>query len=422
MENNKILGIIGVHYPYAATESFFHEELVILSQHFTKIIVFLTDIQLIKDKKVLFAVPKNIELVELDLRSTLVSKIASIRKFNYFDFSQELKNRNKHFSLRNKFLAFKTIIYYENRAFIFEKMLNQKLIEKSINASSIILYSYWLNENTYGLVKLKRMNNRFQIYSRAHGWDVYEERHIPPFLPLRKNIIPKLDGLFTVSEQGKKYLINTFQLEKTQNIHVAYMGTAAPALESIARNRDKLEIITIAYLAPIKNIELLIEVLSKLNFPFRWTHIGDQDREYDNQIKKIAFTKIPSAKECIQFLGIKTNAEIKEHLSSTPIDVLVNTSFSEGIPVSLMEALSNGIPVIGPNVGGISEIITAECGILLSQKPSPFEIIQALETIYKQDKYTRIQMKEASKLRWLEKFNAKANYTKFANNLKGNVP
>ena len=38
-------------------------------------------------------------------------------------------------------------------------------------------------------------------------------------------------------------------------------------------------------------------------------------------------------------------------------DLLMNVSYFEGIPVSMMEALSVGIPLLGPDVGGVSEII-----------------------------------------------------------------
>lgn len=40
-------------------------------------------------------------------------------------------------------------------------------------------------------------------------------------------------------------------------------------------------------------------------------------------------------------------------------------SDSEGIPVSIMEAMSFGIPVIARNVGGMSEIVNEENGLLL---------------------------------------------------------
>jgi L-malate glycosyltransferase len=40
------------------------------------------------------------------------------------------------------------------------------------------------------------------------------------------------------------------------------------------------------------------------------------------------------------------------------LDVYINTSLHEGIPMSVLEAMSHGLPVIAPRVGGFKEIIT----------------------------------------------------------------
>ena len=44
-----------------------------------------------------------------------------------------------------------------------------------------------------------------------------------------------------------------------------------------------------------------------------------------------------------------------EYIAS--LDLLVNTSMIEGIAVTAMEAISQGIPVLAPRVGGMSELI-----------------------------------------------------------------
>lgn len=46
-------------------------------------------------------------------------------------------------------------------------------------------------------------------------------------------------------------------------------------------------------------------------------------------------------------------------------DLFVNMSLSEGIPVSIMEAISFGIPIIATNVGGNAEIVNDETGVLI---------------------------------------------------------
>ena len=66
----------------------------------------------------------------------------------------------------------------------------------------------------------------------------------------------------------------------------------------------------------------------------------------------------------ILFLGQKIHAELIDILSVT--DVFVNPSYSEGLPTSIMEAASIGLPIIATDVGGTGEIITDyKTGILI---------------------------------------------------------
>lgn len=52
--------------------------------------------------------------------------------------------------------------------------------------------------------------------------------------------------------------------------------------------------------------------------------------------------------------------------SEHPVDVFINLSTNEGVPVSIMEAISFDIPIVATDVGGTSEIVTDETGILVS--------------------------------------------------------
>ena len=66
----------------------------------------------------------------------------------------------------------------------------------------------------------------------------------------------------------------------------------------------------------------------------------------------------------ILFLGQKNQAELIDILSAT--DVFVNPSYSEGLPTSVMEAASIGLPIIATDVGGTREIIADyKTGILI---------------------------------------------------------
>lgn len=83
----------------------------------------------------------------------------------------------------------------------------------------------------------------------------------------------------------------------------------------------------------------------------------------------------------------------------------LNVSSSEGVPVSIMEAISFNIPVVATNVGGTSEIVTDETGILLSSDPTAEEILNALYSI----ESINVQPREF----WKQKYNADTNYKEF---------
>ena len=49
------------------------------------------------------------------------------------------------------------------------------------------------------------------------------------------------------------------------------------------------------------------------------------------------------------------------------INLFVSVSETEGLPVSIMEAISFGIPVMATDVGGCREIANAHTGVLISK-------------------------------------------------------
>ncbi|MDE7013409.1 MAG: glycosyltransferase family 4 protein, partial [Kineothrix sp.] len=64
---------------------------------------------------------------------------------------------------------------------------------------------------------------------------------------------------------------------------------------------------------------------------------------------------IPYASECIRFVGAVPPNEVKEYMQNS--DILVMNSAFEGIPMTILEAISYGLPVVSTNVGGIGEVL-----------------------------------------------------------------
>lgn len=85
-------------------------------------------------------------------------------------------------------------------------------------------------------------------------------------------------------------------------------------------------------------------------------------------------------------------------------------SSSEGIPVSIMEATSFGIPTVALNVGGVGEIVNERNGMLLGQVATPREIAVAITSI---DNKNSVQFRRQVKEVWDERYNADKNYVQF---------
>ncbi|WP_180272189.1 glycosyltransferase [Actinomyces ruminis] len=104
----------------------------------------------------------------------------------------------------------------------------------------------------------------------------------------------------------------------------------------------------------------------------------------------------------------------------SPRHLLVNVSASEGVPVSIMEALSAGIPVVATDVGGTGELVrTGSNGILLPADPTPQQVRDAIEQIAGLDEDTYAELRAGARRTWEEHCDARALYTRFAAALAG---
>ena len=63
------------------------------------------------------------------------------------------------------------------------------------------------------------------------------------------------------------------------------------------------------------------------------------------------------------------------------LDIYVQPSLSEGLPVALLEAMSAGVPVIATDVGGVAEIVGKDTYGLLVRPGSSEELFSALVRI-----------------------------------------
>jgi glycosyltransferase involved in cell wall biosynthesis len=287
------------------------------------------------------------------------------------------------------------------------------------NERSPLLYSYWLDVSSLGLVLVKKRTQDVSIVSRAHRFDLYEEARDPPYLPMQPFILSRLDVVFPISEHGRAYLLLQ-NPSLAPRCEVARLGVVDPGIRCAASGDSELRIVSCSLLKPVKRVDRLIDGIREVarfhpEIAIKWYHMGDGSLR--SELERRASDRLPATVSWT-FAGQISNEEVIAYYRTHPVDVFVNVSESEGIPVSIMEALSYGIPVIAPRVGGIPEAVNDANGVLLSHNPSPAEIGEALASFVEQGAVTIDQRRERSKDMWRRHFNADVNYVGFARRIR----
>lgn len=138
----------------------------------------------------------------------------------------------------------------------------------------------------------------------------------------------------------------------------------------------------------IKGIINVIEKLSKVRADFILEIIGD-GRDFEMVKSHAVSTGLLNSK--IFFTGLLTGEDLSCKMREA--DAFVMFSNYENLPCTIVESLASGVPVISTDVGGISEHISPEFGILM--KPSDEEaLLDAIKTVLDHpEKFNRIEMR-----------------------------
>jgi glycosyltransferase involved in cell wall biosynthesis len=408
----KTLILITSNFPLGTGEPFLETEFPIVSREFEQIAIFSRNTTSVirgdlPENVIVFRYSSTTTFREFLNLPVLLFKNSSLISEIYRD---EINFRNEiHFSisLKHKLFLLKKII----KAIQLRDFIKLKLERLKID-SDIVFYSYWANSGAHAAAMLNYKNS-IRI-TRAHGHDLYEERNSLSYLPLLKFLARKLDLVFFISEHGRKYFI-----EKTgymsPRLIVSYLGVKTP--ESISFDSSDSEIFTIvscSNLYPLKRVDLIIESLSVLNSrrKIRWLHFGDGPLR--TNLEDIAEIRLGS-KENIgyEFKGQIPNSEIIKFYTNNKVDLFLNASSSEGIPVSIMEAQSFGTPVIATDTGGVSELVAPGTGFLLPVNFKPEDLAEKICLFLNMTEEEMKKIRNKAYENRKSKFDADKNYKEF---------
>jgi glycosyltransferase involved in cell wall biosynthesis len=165
----------------------------------------------------------------------------------------------------------------------------------------------------------------------------------------------------------------------------------------------------------VKRVYLIAEALKLLKIPVLWIHIGDGDlmpelRENVSMLPANIKVELP---------GLIATEDLMNYYFQLKIDLFLNVSTSEGVPVSIMEALSCSIPVMATDVGGTSDVVDSTVGELLGAGLTPSVLANRLLNFYNKTNEEKDMLRLNAHKRFQEKCDSVALTRKMAEELMG---
>lgn len=405
--------LITLSFPYynAGENTFLQNEIEHLCRRFDSVTILPANTE--GEKQLLNCEPLIDYSLSVFLKNNETSKFQELKTILSPIFWNEIIiNPNVLFSIRK---IRKILGYIKNSVSIYNWFSNY-LIINNLKNEKFIAYTYWCTYVTNG-IGLCKEDSKYKLITRAHGLDLYEERGS---VVCRSQLLKLIDGFYLISKNGLEYLNNKYPQHR-RIFHFQPLGIKASNFKNSVVLTDKFIIVSCSSIDLNKRISLIFDSIKLVaekhqQIKIYWHHFGDGI--FKNELEK----RINSGKSnnlfCILH-GFVNNEDLISFYENNSVNLFINTSISEGIPVSMMEALSFGIPLIGTNVGGVSEIIDKDVGILLSENPIASEIANRISYLIT-NRLVLSDMKSNALRHWKEKFNADVNYTSFVNHLYNN--
>ena len=388
-------------FPYTGSEQFLEAEIVFLSRHYKRIVL----VPAVKGDHLLPNLPANVEL--LDCASLLRAPLRGKRMRQIPHILRVLLS--ELFSAGFRFTYLHKLRYYFS--FLANAMDTADRLDEKLKAAGLHnpeCYSYWFDYWALSLSFLKREKKIGYFLTRAHGGDVYEYQHPEKgfMFPFRNFQIRQLDLICPVSEDGARHLKDRYP-DTTRKLKMCHLGVinkgaVTPAPEGIP------VIVSCSSFMETKRVHRIPEILDSMKIPVKWIHIGHSG-DMENLVKE-AVKKVGSQLE-VNFMGQMSNAEVMQFYASNQVTAFINISRSEGLPVSIMEAISFGIPVIATNAGGTREIVTLATGVLIEIAFNAAEVGKLIMDKLGQfnDKGYRQEVQKF----WSKNYDASVNYNYF---------
>lgn len=224
-----------------------------------------------------------------------------------------------------------------------------------------MIYSFWGTKIKNKIPLIYTEHSSWELENLSMKWAVLNKligRKVDHFVGISSQVTQSMKRIFSLDDDKITTIMNGINVEMFSDINVK----KNLKLKRKLNIDDKDNIIgVVANLKKIKNHLFLLKAFKeivKVKDNLKLIFIGQgSDLDEENSEKEIQdYIKQNDLAHHVLLLG-KRN-DVPDLLQT--FDVFCLTSFKEGLPLSILEAMASGLPIVGTNVAGISQLIQHE--------------------------------------------------------------
>lgn len=229
-----------------------------------------------------------------------------------------------------------------------------------------VTHSLWLYEHA---ACLKRDLPQIKIVDSLHVLEPYCFRGGYPDISANRFVHPCIDASILISKNLEDYLLKNYQVDR-RKLHVIHNGIDAALFRSASEKPDTSRtrllhgvptgmIGFIGRFTDQKRPLLFVDIahdLAERNSELKFYMVGS-GQLFDKVIKRIKSHGLGD-----RFCMLPAQSDIAELLRET--DVLLLPSSYEGAPLTILEALAVGVPVVASDVGAVREYVGDKCRLV----------------------------------------------------------
>ena len=230
-----------------------------------------------------------------------------------------------------------------------------------------------------------------KIFFTHHG-EVGDKHDMKPWTRMWNQWAGQVAQVIAVSDSIRREIIKNWPKSKVETIYLGVKDMrqdCEACRKRIGETNDKIILLCVANFNHIKGLDVLCKALGLLKNNLhlapetRLYLVGQPQRDIDELALLVSTIGID---DYVVMTGIRNDVETYMNAA----DIYIQPSRSEGIGLTLMEAASVGLPLIGTHTGGIPEVIhDGENGILV-EKGNESALAEAIATLISEENLRKL--------------------------------